>query len=128
MLSNERPAKASPEVAKAVQTDRMNHVGLRIAGTGKAKRNAVGCTLSVQDDAPQKVYKGAENNRQRLYLVFVILYKRGECAIGKAKSSELNTSSGTMILVRFQSLLLLSNSFFILVSEYYSKSSCVCCS
>lgn len=70
MLSNERPAKAPPDVAKTVQTDRMNHAGLWIAGTGKAKRNAVGCTLSVQDDAPQKVYKGAENNRQ---LVFVIL-------------------------------------------------------
>lgn len=60
MLSNERPAKASPDVAKAVQADRMNHAGLRIAGTGKAKRNAVGCTLNMQDDAPQNVYKGAK--------------------------------------------------------------------
>lgn len=109
MLSNERPIKASPDVAKAVKADRMNHVDV---GTGKAKGNAVGCTLVVQDGRTAKVYKGAKNNRQRLYLVFVILYnQRGECAIGKAKSSELYTSSGTIILVRFRSLLLLSNSF-----------------
>lgn len=64
--------------------------------------------------------------------MFVILYnQRGECAIGKAKFSELYTIYGTIILVRFQSLLLLSNSFLILVSEYvtdkfiHSKSSCV---
>lgn len=44
----------------------------------------------------------------------------------------VHTSYGTMILVRFQSLLLLSNSFLILVSEYvtdnfnHSKDSCVC--
>lgn len=60
MLSNERPAKAYPDVAKAVKADRMNHAGLWIAGTGKAKGNAVGCTLNVQDDAPQNVFKGAE--------------------------------------------------------------------
>ena len=54
MLSNERPIKASPDVAKAVKADRMNHVELRIVGTGKAKGNAVGCTLVVLDGRSAK--------------------------------------------------------------------------
>lgn len=49
----------------------------------------------------KEVYKGAENNRQRLYLVFVILYKRGGCAEWYC----------IYLLVRVQPLLLLSNSF-----------------
>ena len=61
MLSNESPAKASPDVAKAVKVDRMNHAGLWIAGTGKAKGNAVGCAIELRKTAaPQNVYKGAE--------------------------------------------------------------------
>nr|DAQ52462.1 MAG TPA: hypothetical protein [Caudoviricetes sp.] len=55
--------------------------------------------------------------------MFVILYnQRGECAEWCC----------IYLLVRFQPLLLLSNSFLILVSEYvtdkfiHSKSSCVC--
>ena len=61
MLSNERPAKAYPYVAKAVKADRMNHAGLWIAGTGKAKGNAVGCAIELRKTAaPQNVYKGAE--------------------------------------------------------------------
>lgn len=106
------PIKAPPDVAKAVQTDRMNHAGLWIAGTGKAKRNAVGCTIRLSKTAHRKRSIKVRKTTDRDFSVFVILYnQRGECAIGKAKSSELYTSSGTMILVRFQSLLLLSNSF-----------------
>lgn len=60
--------------------------------------------------------------------MFVILYnQRGECAIGKAKFSELYTSYGTMILVRFQSLLLLSNSFLIHVTDNFNHSKAIVC-
>jgi len=37
MLSNERPAKASPDVAKAVKADRMNHAGHELPAQAKQK-------------------------------------------------------------------------------------------